>query len=156
MPHEVRVRIRELGYTKIVEDELGNERLVTTTAYGPGAPQLADADPETQQYGQLIELNDEAYERHKFWNNIVDEEDVQAQMEGEGEEDEEVIDPATASVEDLARWIEQERPTVNDVVQASDGNPETAQKLLEAETQAHDGEPRKGVVDGLGVVISRG
>lgn len=155
MAHSVRVRVREVGYTKIVEDELGNERLVTTTAYGPGAPQLADADPETQQYGQLIELNDEAYERHKYWGNVLDEEEVQEQIEG-GDDDEEEMDPATASVEDLARWIEQERPTVNDVVQASDGDPEVAQKLLEAETQAHDGEPRKGVVDGLGVVIGRG
>jgi hypothetical protein len=151
--HSVRVRVREVGYNKIVEDEMGNERLVTTTAYGPGAPQLADADPETQRLGQLIELNDEAYERHKFYGNVMDEDEAEELAEAE---DEEVLDPETASVEDLARWIEQERPTVNDVVQASDGNPETAQKLLEAETQAHDGEPRKGVVDGLSVVISRG
>jgi hypothetical protein len=152
--HSVRVRIRELGYTKIIEDELGNERLITTTAYGPGAPQLADADPEEQRLGQLIELNDEAYERHKYWGNVMDEDEAQEQAEAEDEE--EVLDPETATVEDLTRWIEQERPTVNEVVQASDGNPETAQKLLEAETAAHDGEPRKGVVDGLSTVIGRG
>jgi hypothetical protein len=54
------------------------------------------------------------------------------------------MDVTTASVDDLARWIESERPNVNAVVQASGGEPDLAQKLLEAESQATDGDPSQG------------
>jgi organic radical activating enzyme len=62
----------------------------------------------------------------------------------------------TASVDDLARWIETERPTVQEVVDATGGEPDLARKLLEAESQATDQDPRKGVLDGLSAVIARG
>jgi hypothetical protein len=41
-------------------------------------------------------------------------------------------------------------------VQASGGDPNLAKKLLEAESQATDQDPRKGVLEGLTAVISRG
>jgi hypothetical protein len=71
-------------------------------------------------------------------------------------EEEELLDVGTASVDDLADWIRTERPTVNDVVGASGGDPDVAKKLLEAESKATDGEARKGVLEGLSAVISRG
>jgi uncharacterized radical SAM superfamily Fe-S cluster-containing enzyme len=71
-------------------------------------------------------------------------------------QDEELIDIATASVEELADWIRTEKPTANDVVQASNGEPELAEKLLQAETIARDGEPRQGVLRGLSSVAARG
>lgn len=153
MGHQVRVKVREIGYRSRGEDDLGNPVVVNKSAFGPGHPSLVGADPETQRLGQLIELDDEAYMRHKAHGNVVDADEAEALAEAE-EEDE--INVADATVEELADWIRNDGPTVNDVVQASEGDAGYARKLLDAETQAKDGEPRRGVVDGLSAVIGRG
>jgi hypothetical protein len=166
--YPVRVLVREVGYTAIEEDAVGNPVSTVKYGLGPGIAPHPDTfdpplDPESQEYadalsdherGQIIYLLEDDYNRHMKYGVIRDLEEDQELEEKEA--DEELLDPRTASVEDLERWIREEKPTVNDVVQASDGDPEVARKLLEAETQAQDGEPRKGVVDGLSVVIGRG
>lgn len=153
MGHEVRVRIREIGYRERGEDDLGNTVMLTKSAYGPGHPNLANSDPDTQRLGQLIELDDEAYMRHKAHGNVLDADEAEEVLERQEEEE---INVRDADAAELASWIEEEKPTVNEVVQASEGNADYARKLLDAETQAQGGEPRKGVVDGLSAVIGRG
>lgn len=164
----VRVRVRQLDYVTRGLNPLGDEVDKITTAYGPGAPQndpanRRDLDPESQEfanlasdfrYGQLISVRPLAYVGLIESGSVSD---VQTDDDGEEVvEEEELLDVNTASADDLADWIRTERPTVNDVVQASDGDPEVARKLLEAESTATDGEPRKGVMEGLSAVISRG
>ena len=61
--------------------------------------------------------------------------------------------PDEAGVDELVAWIETENPTVSDMLDAADGDPDVARKLLEAEQAT--GDPRKGAVEGLGAVISR-
>lgn len=166
--HSVRVRIREVPHMVVVDDSLGGQSLVQRSGFGPGNPALEpttllgpDADPESKEFqdalkdykfGQRIDLLDEDYVRLRNHNAVMDDKDAEALPELE----EQVLHVGTASVDELAEWIEQENPKVNDVVEASEGNADFARKLLEAEAQAHDGEPRKGVLDGLTVVISRG
>lgn len=164
----VRVRIRQVDYFTKATDPLGNEVDKIVTGYGPGSPMLdpenrTDLEPGSQAYadalsdyqkGELIFLRPQAYVG-LIQSGAV--KDVQTDEEGEEVAEEEVLlDVNTASVDQLAQWIASERPTVNDVVQASGGDPDVAQKLLEAESQAQSGEPRKGVVEGLSTVISRG
>lgn len=165
----VRVRVRQLDYITRGPNPLGDEVDKMATAYGPGSPQLAPAnvgahDPESQefadaqsdyQYGQLILVRPQAYVGLIASGAVRD---VQTDDDTGEEviEDEELLDVNTATVDELADWIRTERPTVNDVVQASDGDPEVAKKLLEAESQSHNGEPRRGVLEGLTAVISRG
>lgn len=165
----VRVAVRQLDYVTTKPNMLGQEVDVMATAYGPGMPQnnpLADPtlDPESQEYadkasdyehGELIELRPYQYDGLKRTGSIKD---VEYDDSGEEVEDDEVLlDVGTASEEDLANWILNEHPTVNDVVRASDGDAEIARKLLEAEKLAQSPEePRAGVVKGLSAVISRG
>jgi hypothetical protein len=164
--HPVRVRIREVPYAKLLENALGQPYIDYVSGFGPGRPEIRpdartdDVSEEDAQkdfkLGQLIYLLDDDYLRLKNAGAVKDAEDVEQQAV---EMEDEVLDVETASVDDLARWIVQEKPTVNEVVQASDGQPELAEKLLRAEAQAAqetNGEPRKTVVDGLSTVMSRG
>jgi hypothetical protein len=167
--HQVRVRIREVTYARLGKNILDQPEIQYVTAYGPARPEIDPAtllgqglDPNSEEAqraaedfkkGQLISLLDEDYMRLKNGGAVLDAEEADAL---EAEPEDEILDVATASVDDLARWIEQEKPTINAVVQASGGEAEIAKKLLEAESQATDGDPRKGVLEGLTAVISRG
>lgn len=57
---------------------------------------------------------------------------------------------------ELINWIKDGSPTVQDVVDASEGDPEVASRLLTAETAATGNDPRKGVIAGLEAVVQRG
>lgn len=163
-----RVKVRQLDYLTTGTNAIGDEIVVMGTGYGPGSPKLdpneQDLDTESQEYqdavsnykyGELIELLPDAFASLVETGAVkgVEVDDDGTVVDDEGEE---LLDVNDASVDDLVAWILDEKPTVNDVVQASNGEPDLAQKLLEAETQAQDGDPRKGVLDGLSAVISRG
>ena len=164
----VRVQVRQLDYLTKGQNPLGQVVDRMATAYGPGSPQLdptqRNLEPGSQEYldavsdykyGQLVMLRPMAYigliESGAVRDLVTDEDTGQEVIE-----EEELLDVGTASVDDLADWIRTERPTVNDVVGASGGDPDVAKKLLEAESKATDGEARKGVLEGLSAVISRG
>ena len=163
--HPVRVRIREVVYRVLERDVLGNPKIRTRSGFGPGMPQIDPAgmglDQESQEYknavedykyGQLIYILDDDYPRFTKYDSVIDADRTEELEVAE----EELLDIDSASVDQLAEWIEQEKPTVQDVVDASGGEPEYATKLLEAESKAHEGDPRKGVLEGLSAVISRG
>jgi hypothetical protein len=164
----VRVRVRQLDYVTKGVNPLGDVVDRIDTAYGPGSPvndpKFRDnLDPESQEYadlasdhqhGQLIMVRPLAYVGLIESGAVRD---VQTDSSGdEIIEDEELLDVNTATVEELADWIRSERPTVNDMMEASQGAPEIASRLLEAESTATEGQPRKGVLEGLSSVISRG
>jgi len=165
----VRVRVRQLDYLTRGVNPLGNEVEKMATGYGPGDPRLDPTtrpalDPDSQEYanavsdfkfGQLILVRPQAYVG-LIESGAVRDVETDSETGEEIEPEEELLDVNTATADDLADWIRTERPTVNDVVQASGGDPDVARKLLEAEGLAHEGEPRKGVVEGLSAVISRG
>jgi hypothetical protein len=164
----VRVKIREVTYARVTTNILDQRTLEYPTAYGPGRPEIDPTrllgegfDPNSEEaqaaidnfrLGERIDLLPDDYVRLVNGGAVVD----AGSPEAEGVGEEEVLDVVTASVDDLARWIEVERPNVNEVVQASGGDPNLAKKLLEAESQATDQDPRKGVLEGLTAVISRG
>lgn len=164
----VRVVFRQLDYLTEVTNPLGEPVDGIKTAYGPNHPNLdvrrhPELDVDSQEfadmvsdfrYGQLILLRPHQYVGLIKTGAVRD---VRTDDDGsELEPDENLIDIGTASVEELADWIREERPVANDVVRASEGDPELAKKLLEAESQAKDGQPRKSVLEGLTAVISRG
>jgi hypothetical protein len=142
----VRVRVRQLDYLTRGTNPLGDEVDRMATAYGPGDSRLdpslrTDLDPQSH-----VGLITSGAVR-----------DITTDDTGEEvEQEEELLDAVTASSDQLADWIREERPTVQDVVSASGGDVDVARKLLEAEAQAQSGEARKGVVEGLTAVISRG
>lgn len=170
--HDVRVLVREVPYKKWEEDAAGNDVLLERIGFGPGHFRIepgtvlpADADPESEEYkqayedyqfGQVISLLDDDYARLTAAGAVIDVGSEPPANDPSYEPPEDEADPQDATVEELRAWIENEKPNVNTVVQASGGDPETARKLLEAESLAHNGEPRKGVFDGLSAVIGRG
>lgn len=161
--YPVRVRVREVPYLAVTENLLGQPALVELVGYGPGQPEIDPTnlgiDVESDEYaaaeedfrlGQRIELTEADYLRLLSCGAVLDPDDAEA------EADVITLDPAGASIDELAQWISEESPNVQETVNASGGEPEIAQKLLEAETQAKDGDPRDGVVKGLTAVISQG
>ena len=165
--HAVRVMIREVPYLCWVLDRAGSDVLSEKSGFGPGMPQLEpsnrlgpDAEVGSDEWneavdeyarGQVIGLLDHDYDRLMDCGAVVDVGDEPPILEDQ----EGYLDPATASVEELRQWIEEEKPTVNEVVQASDGQHDIAVKLLEAESAAQGGDARKGVMDGLSAVMGR-
>lgn len=59
-------------------------------------------------------------------------------------------------VPELVQYIETNKPNVDDTVALAQGDPEAAKRVLEAETEATDGDPRAGVTKGLAAVIGDG
>lgn len=66
------------------------------------------------------------------------------------------FDATEAGEHEIAEYIETNKLNVDDTIALSKGDPETAQRILEAESIATGGDSRKGVVAGLEAVISRG
>jgi hypothetical protein len=59
---------------------------------------------------------------------------------------------------EIAEYIEQNQLNVGDTVALAGDDPETAKRVLEAETilaESRKDEPRKGVVDGLAAIVER-
>lgn len=165
--HKGRVRIREVPYKVVTQDALGNDMIVHATAYGPrwpdNAPDLRldrepDLDPEVAEeefrLGQVVEFMDDDYTRLLTHKCIVPvDKETTEKLEAKANLEEEGF--ANKSDDELESWIRDEKPTVNDVVGASNGDPELAQRLLEAESRAQEGDARKGVVDGLMHVMAQ-
>lgn len=97
--------------------------------------------------GEEVELSDADYARGERLGSFIPQ-PTEETPEG-------VLDPATADITELATWIEEDKPTVNEVVEASGGDPNIAARLLEAEEMATQGTPRKTLVDALTPIISR-
>jgi hypothetical protein len=56
---------------------------------------------------------------------------------------------------ELINWIKDKGPKVQEVIDASEGDAETAARLLTAESAATGNDPRKGVIMGLEAVVRR-
>lgn len=111
--------------------------------YVPGTPPMGDPRPAAQVARNVENI------RAEMEAELSDDED-----EAEIEEDE-VLDPETASAEELAEWIKEDKPNVGEVLEAAGDDADIASKLLEAEGIATGGSPRRGVTDGLSAVIKR-
>jgi hypothetical protein len=64
-------------------------------------------------------------------------------------------EPGQMSVDELAQYIEEHHPNVDQTIALADNDPEQALKVLDAETQATSGVPRAGVEKGLEAIIAR-
>lgn len=73
-------------------------------------------------------------------------------VDEEGEDT--AFDASEAGEDELLSWIEDQNPTVKETVEAADGDPDVARRILEAEEET--GDSRAGVVKGLGAIIDRG
>jgi len=104
--------------------------------------------------GDRVELREVDIERGERFSAFLSEDEVpESPVESSG--DPEHISAKEMSVEDLSAWIKTDSPKVPEVVDAAEGDPDTAAKLLDAETDATGGHPRPTVVSGLEEVAKR-
>lgn len=118
--------------------------------YVDGKDPITGRDVRTEHIatrGQEVELSDVDLERAKKFDAIQTDADASFQ-ESTGE-----FSVSTANVEQLSEWIREERPTVDETVEAAGGNPIVAQRLIEAEGIATGGEPRTTLVAKLEAVV---
>jgi hypothetical protein len=72
------------------------------------------------------------------------------------EEVEEVSSISDMSDEELVAWIKEDKPTAHEVVDAAEGDPALARRLLDAEDEASGGDSRKSVISGLTAITQQG
>lgn len=101
--------------------------------------------------GETHDFPEDAIEAGEAMDAFFSEDDGTEDGEGTA-----AFDFSEASVEDIAEYIEEEHPTVQELIDATEGNTEVAQKILDAENAATGQDPRKTLVEGLAEVIGRG
>jgi hypothetical protein len=69
---------------------------------------------------------------------------------------EEVDSVSEMSDDELVAWIKEDKPTAHEVVDAAEGDPDLARRLLDAEDRATGGDSRKSVISGLTAIIQQG
>jgi hypothetical protein len=62
--------------------------------------------------------------------------------------------PVDGNVGELTEWIKQSKPNVDDTVALAEGDPEKAQRILDAEVAATGGSPRKSVQEQLEKIVA--
>jgi hypothetical protein len=142
---EAKIKIRAFPYYVDAEDpvtgrEVRQERIATR--------------------GQTVELSDADYERAQRFDAITDPDNSVDTAGNVVDESGEVVkfDPssdvaAESSVQSLSLWIKEDKPTVDQVVEEANEDPDAARKLLDAENHATGGSPRSTLVEQLNEII---
>jgi len=131
--NERKIKIKVFAYDTVEEDRLGRKVLVEHIA----------------RRGDTVELPEEDIARGEREDIDAFYKDAKEAAAAEG------FNAGSASLDETVEWLEEEKPTVQEVVDASAGDPSTAKKLLDAEGAVTGGEPRVGVEEGLTAVIQR-
>ena len=122
----------------------------------PYEPDKILPQDRTAMRGDVIEVLPADYARGMRLNAFLRQGQTIEELTSGGVSDTELqFSAADATDTELINWIKDEGPRVQQVVDASEGDAETAARLLSAETSATGNDPRKGVVAGLEAVIQR-
>ena len=132
-------------------------------------PSMPDAGPvlkeRTLKQGETVtteELGPLALERGERLGSFYTDAELKALEAGEATVEGEAAAQLEAGagdemgVHELAEYIEQNHPNVDDTIALAKGDPEAAQRVLEAEGIATGGDPRAGVTKGLTAIIGEG
>ena len=130
--HTVEIAHKAFPYYVDVEDDLTGDTV--------RAEKLA-------RRGDTVEVSEADFRRGTKFGAFVN-------PDAEPEESPTEIDVATAPVAEIAEWIKVEKPTIQELVDLAAADPEVAQNLLEAESNATGGQPRAGLTEALTRVIA--
>lgn len=137
--------IRDLmfGYTAIQEDAAGVGQIVATEA-------SRNDEVTLDQIGLLALQKGEA--NHSFYT--TKELEVLRNPSAAAPEGGVTLSNLSEQGEyELAEWLENESPTINDILEAVGDDKDLAHRMLQAENIATDGDPRKGLEVGLTRII---
>jgi hypothetical protein len=122
----------------------------------PYEPDSILPQDRTAMRGDVIEVLPADYARGMRLNAFLKEgETIEQITSGSSSGTELQFSAVDATDTELINWIKDDNPTVQQVVDASEGDGEVAARLLAAETQATGNDPRKGVIAGLEAVVAR-
>lgn len=134
-PHEVTIKIRAFPYyVDVIDPVTGRE--VRQERIG--------------ERGNTVKLSDMDYERAARFNAFQTDVDEELAESTGGA----AFSVETASVADVAAYIENEKPTISELVEAANEDPATAAKILQAEDLATGQQPRAGLVEKLSELAS--
>lgn len=129
--HTVKIAHKAFPYYVEVEDDISGETV---------------RQERLARRGEEVTLNERDYRRGMKFGAFVDPDAPEPEVSTE-------LDVATADIPEIAAWIESESPSVNELLELTGGDPEIAQKLLEAESAATGGAARSTLVEGLTKII---
>lgn len=122
----------------------------------PYEPDKILPQDRTAMRGETVEVLPADYARGMRLNAFLKEgETIEQLTSGTSGTTELQFSAADATDTELINWIKDDNPTVQQVVNASEGDGEVAARLLAAEVQATGNDPRKGVIAGLEAVVAR-
>lgn len=101
--------------------------------------------------GETHDFPEEAILEGEEMEAFVTESDGASEEEGSA-----TLDFSEATVEDIAEYIEEQHPNVQELIDATEGSPSIAERILDAENAVTKGDPRKTLVEGLAEVVARG
>jgi hypothetical protein len=131
-------------------------RVETEHPYEPGK---IIAEDRTALVGEVIEVLPPEYVRGVTLNAFLKEDQNIAILTGSEVPVETGTDLQFSAMDatdtELINWIKDKGPKVQEVIDASEGDAETAARLLTAESAATGNDPRKGVIMGLEAVVRR-
>lgn len=130
------VRIRSFAYTEEVPHPTNPNKTVIRrrrVARGETHDFPAAAIKEGEAFGAFVTEEDEAAAEEEATPNFE-----------------------SADADEIAEWIIESKPTVNEVLDATGGSPAVAQKMLDAENIATGNDPRSTLVEGLAEIVNRG
>lgn len=137
-----KVKIRAFSYSTLVDHPFaeGQKRLLKKVAV---RNEDVDFDTLTPRDKLRAEENNVFY---KPGETPVDRPGIDD--EGIADETPEVVAPVTSEmdVQELAEWIENDEPTVADLIEYVGSDPALAQRVIEAEGIATGGDPRKTLI----------
>lgn len=96
--------------------------------------------------GETVELSKTDVERGEAIDAFVSDEENAEEVAQE-------FDVVEASDDEIEEYLENETPNIKKTVALAKGDPESAQRVLDAEKSVTGGAPRKGVEDGLTEII---
>ena len=127
---EVTIAIRGFTYMREVPDPLDRDKSTYVSAFATR--------------GQTVEVSDAEYEQGQA---------LGAFTTNDEEAPEGAFSVVDASDDELDDYLNEESPNVSETVALAGNDPESAQRILDAEERVTDGEPRQGVEDGLTKII---
>jgi len=147
------------GDTRTIKALLFPWMVETESPMFPGETILAERTASQGEEVTVEELGPLALEKGErlgaFYTDAELEAMQEAAAEAEAPAEVEADNPGAMSADELADYIEEHHPNVDQTIALANNDPEQAQKVLDAETQATGGVPRAGVEKGLAAIIER-
>jgi len=146
------------GDTRTIKHLLFPWLVETESPMFPGETILTERTAKQGEEVSVEELGPLALEKGERLGSFYTDEELKAQEQeaaaAEGGAPAQ-LEAGESSVDELAAYIEDNKPNVDETIALAGNDPAEAQKVLDAETQATGGVPRAGVEKGLTAIIER-